>query len=153
MKKITSRPFWDYLLFLSFSVSIILFAVSFFVPKINTSSLLSYIILFIAYLLSEKFSKRYIGYSEKAFSYSIIYWLFICLIIYKGKNTRILGNSTLFYVLSICTLIIIFAIILQAIYFSRKIKGTNKQVSLMFIISIVVIIFTVVPFLFKIFPK
>lgn len=148
-----NRPLWDYLVFLFLFVSLILFGWSFFNPKINSPSLLSYIVLVVVYLLSEKFSNKYISYPEKAICYSIIYWLFICLVMYKAKNIRFLDNSALFYILTICALIIVIAIILQAIYFSKKIRWANQQISLIFIISIVVIIFTVAPFLFKIFPK
>lgn len=146
MKKITSRPFWDYLLFLFFLVSLFLFGWSFFVPKINFISLSSYIILFIVYILSEKLSQRQINYSEKTFSYFIIYLLFCSIALYYFKINQ---NGTVeLFTLSLILITLITTIIIQTIYFVRKEKldgGIGIKIIIIGIIAIILIVFSIIP--------
>lgn len=141
-----NRPWWDYLLFLFFFVSLTLFGCSFFYPKINSVSLLSYIILFILYLLSEKFSRRLINYPEKTFSYFIIYLLFSATILYYFKIHQ---NTELeLFALPVILIIFIITIIIQTVYFVKKVKvdgGINIKIIIMGIIAIILIIFSILP--------
>lgn len=146
MKKIISRPAWDYLLFLCLFASISLFAVSFFLPKINTPSLLSYIILFILYLFSEKFSRRQINYPEKAFSYFIIYLLFSATVLYYFKIHQ--NKAVELFALPVILIIFISTITIQTVYFVRKKKisgGVNIKIIILGAIAVALITFSIVP--------
>jgi len=146
VKNIMNRSRWDYLLFLTFLVSLLLFGWSFFDPKINFISLLSYIILFVAYLLSEKFSQRQIHYSEKTFSYFIIYLLLCSFALYYFKIHQ--NRALELFTLSLILITFIVTIIIQTVHFVRKQKltgGVTIKIIILGIIAIILIVISITP--------
>lgn len=144
MKNISNNSRWNYLLLSFLFISLILFTWSFFNPIINPFSLLSYILLLIIYLLSEKFSQKQISYPEKAFSYFVIYWLIICLLLYQNKNVRITDRLLVLYF--VLFFFVMFITIVQTIYFLKKSKMKSSIIIYIIAISsIIAILLTILP--------